>query len=882
MPVQIKPFVVQMLVLSGLILVLMAHAAPALGQCCTGAVNFVADSANGQYRVEATTEHEGFWWHGPFRYQFSWLERQPDGTFIETSSTDYTYDTTDCFYMGILVSSLGNGFLLDTRWTTELVFYSHEGVPLWSLHKQDRYGSYVDARGSDGCYYQLIDPRPERGPDAVFTDERDLFFLPMGSPISAALDEQILALLDGVSVGIELAQERAQRTLDDLVSDDPAVWPGAVEALRVYGMFVLAELQAVAADSSSPEAAARADQVLETIRLWRALVRNPLQDLGFLTCLLSYPNADVVTATTAYLTSILPAQWDGTSAWINESRDDLVWVDQTYQYALQLDSSTQTQEEQWPDEIESLIPDESGFVMTIQPSGFEAQQIGLQWWRAPSDMLNYWSGGLFRVDEILAAEVNAEGTALMALYGDDVFGHNDQFEQVIQTLTGSTDVGRVRNQLLAIEAATGEPPDLEQLQDIHGRLQTFLSEPWGFGLGVRVALPSNEVEELQRQIGALLLGQGFVASGEDGTQFTNEDEVSVLVAVRNTDSHVVIDLLRARSTTESLSAQLASLEATTRPTARPSGPSFFSIAIDGATARHISTLLGFNGIVDALDSQQLPEEFAQQIPISGTQNILSAIHHLWPMEQPVVDWSMWFREENAGLTIWTEQAEPIPTISFVEHPDNSFRQFAVSPTSRSLQLVNIDPIGTTNVLGVLGESGILGLLSAPLLMTTVIFNPDLFLIEDGLSLAPVIEDVESAIIVGDFQNVDVLGLLGRPGETLDRAQVWLGCLDSGGVECEPTATPVGSTVAFGSGLLSFCHISELEGRPIMWVGETEAEVTNAATNTSIEQYTGLAQLQLSSQEFSADFAVLSIFVSTGLVHGVLTQTGNRLSWVFSY
>lgn len=327
MSVQYKQRVVQLIVLSGFAVFLVGQAAPAWAQCCLGAENFVADSANGQYRVEATTEHTGRWWHGPFHFQFSWQERQPDGTYTETSLTDFTYDITDCFYMAILVSSLGNGFLLDTRWTTELHFYSHEGVILWSLNKRDQYGGYVDARGSDGSYFELVDPRPERGPEAVFTDERDLLFLPMGSPISAALDDQILAMLDGASVGIELARQRAQRTLEDLVSDDPALWPQATEALSVYGMFFLAELQTIVIDSPSPEVVVRAEQVLEALRPWRALINEPWLDLEFLTCLLSYPNSEVVSATNACLHRLLPEQWDGTTEWITEHGDELVWVE---------------------------------------------------------------------------------------------------------------------------------------------------------------------------------------------------------------------------------------------------------------------------------------------------------------------------------------------------------------------------------------------------------------------------------------------------------------------------------------------------------------------------------------------------------------------------
>ena len=136
--------------------------------------------------------------HGPYSYRFGWTQLGPEGNPLSTNSFDVMFDSTDHFNMNIYVSDTGNGFLLDTELLPHATFYGPDGVIQQRHLKPDRYLDLIAYRGehTNGCTLPLRFPREERGPDAVSTDERDLYFLPLGGVVSEALDEQILNLLE--------------------------------------------------------------------------------------------------------------------------------------------------------------------------------------------------------------------------------------------------------------------------------------------------------------------------------------------------------------------------------------------------------------------------------------------------------------------------------------------------------------------------------------------------------------------------------------------------------------------------------------------------------------------------------------------------------------
>lgn len=189
----------QLLLVLGISSGFLAPTFSAWGQCCLGAQDMVVTSANARYTVEATSlTGTGPMSHGPYNYRFRWTEVDPDGSPLAVTSFDVSFATNEHFSMSIYVSNTGSGFLLDTVLLPHSVFYRPDGTIQQRHVKRDRYFDLIQYRSeNDGCVLTLRDPREERGPDAVVTDERDLYFLPLGATVSETLDEQILSILAG-------------------------------------------------------------------------------------------------------------------------------------------------------------------------------------------------------------------------------------------------------------------------------------------------------------------------------------------------------------------------------------------------------------------------------------------------------------------------------------------------------------------------------------------------------------------------------------------------------------------------------------------------------------------------------------------------------------
>jgi len=316
------------------ILILLGLSGAVSAQCCLGAQNVISTSKNGVFRVEAVSlTGTGPQRHGPYRYQFRWSD-MIHGEFTPSATFEVGYATTNHFNMALYVSPAGNGFLVDTNISPEIVFYHRSGQVLRVYKRSDLMLGECGPADDTGHFLTLWDPTPVpvlgcRRVRAFNYSRRGELFLPAAQPVTADLEQRLVGCLtppkdDSMAVA---------KLIAGLRSEDNAFAELAMQDLRQKGGAAVDALEQMARDSSAP-VRARAEKVLGEILVQQCGCPRPWSDPCFLSALLLYPSASVATAATKRLEAVLSEEiledlplydLSHMAEWLQTHADRFVW-----------------------------------------------------------------------------------------------------------------------------------------------------------------------------------------------------------------------------------------------------------------------------------------------------------------------------------------------------------------------------------------------------------------------------------------------------------------------------------------------------------------------------------------------------------------------------
>ncbi len=325
-----------------LLLCLMADAASA--QCCLGAQDGEHTSANGLYRVRATSQTgTGPQAHGPYRFAFAYEERDVDGTWRELGSFERSWDTDAHFSMTVCASPTGNGFLLSTSMDDTVVLLSRDGrtlrdlrgdkeradIALWTPeHRSPYLVAQVD--GLD-LRAQLFVPFAEAIHERCWSQtDRDYTATPE-QRVFAIGDEQRrfwLAMLCWSEAQARDQEPRARAAISQASSANAEERERGRAALVQLGMSArmpLANAILAAQGDNDDELRARLVPVRDRIDQLACGHDAPHRNLDLLAALLTHPDEELRTVAAGQLRRILPDGSSPTADWIQRRRESLRW-----------------------------------------------------------------------------------------------------------------------------------------------------------------------------------------------------------------------------------------------------------------------------------------------------------------------------------------------------------------------------------------------------------------------------------------------------------------------------------------------------------------------------------------------------------------------------
>ncbi|MBK9386154.1 MAG: hypothetical protein IPN34_15180 [Planctomycetes bacterium] len=174
----------------------LAWGASARAQCCLGAQNVSAISANGRFRVQAiSVVGTGIQHHGPYVYRLR-MEARSEGSWRELGVFDLRWETREHFGLELYVSSTGNGVLIDMSGSPNLEFRTARGE-LVASHPRSVFDLSAE-KPKDSRYLTIIDAEPVPIPghrNALNYVPCGRLFLPFGAPVGSELEQRLLDLL---------------------------------------------------------------------------------------------------------------------------------------------------------------------------------------------------------------------------------------------------------------------------------------------------------------------------------------------------------------------------------------------------------------------------------------------------------------------------------------------------------------------------------------------------------------------------------------------------------------------------------------------------------------------------------------------------------------
>lgn len=316
------------------ILTVLGLTGAASAQCCLGAQNVVSTSKNGVFRVEAVSlTGTGSQHHGPYRYQFRWSDKV-NGEFTPSVTFEVGYATTAHFNMALYVSPAGNGFLVETNISPEIVFYHRSGQILRVYKRSDLMLGRCGPADDTGHFLTLWDPTPvpalgcRRVRGANYSRRGELF-LPAAQPVTADLEKRLVECLTPPQDD----SKAVAKLIAGLGTEDNAFAELTMQELRMKCGAAVDALEQMATDSSTP-VRARAEKVLGEILVQQCGCARPWRDPCFISALLLYPSAGVAIAATKRLEAVLSEEilealplydLSHTAEWLQTHADRFDW-----------------------------------------------------------------------------------------------------------------------------------------------------------------------------------------------------------------------------------------------------------------------------------------------------------------------------------------------------------------------------------------------------------------------------------------------------------------------------------------------------------------------------------------------------------------------------
>jgi hypothetical protein len=316
----------------------------ASAQCCLGAQNGESVSDNGRYRVRATSQTgTGPTSHGPYRFTFTFDEKNEAGAWIQRGAFERTWETDAHFSMTLRALSTGNGFLLSMSMDNTVQLIAHDGSVLHDLRAQrngveaslwppgDR-KAHVHASGNGASWEcAIFEPFCEITSEHKWSQEDRAYTVPTSAPLFAETERARrfrLAMLTWSEKQGIAERPRAIDAIEQLRVGDAKAQEAATDELVGLGLSAVAPLDEAIARCRDTKDNAACDRIVAVRQRIASLARGldaPWRNLELLKQLLAHPEGEVRTVAAGQLRRILPKGAEPTEVWLRQHSSELRW-----------------------------------------------------------------------------------------------------------------------------------------------------------------------------------------------------------------------------------------------------------------------------------------------------------------------------------------------------------------------------------------------------------------------------------------------------------------------------------------------------------------------------------------------------------------------------
>ena len=329
-----------------------ASAAEPARKPCGGAILNPAHSTNRKYRIEVGPP-------GMLRRdrEIVWKETEAGGaTTVKHRWSNHDLNLKRPSHAWFFIPNTGNGFLLFCPYpgNSFFAFYGLKGKPLVTFAVQELlepkeisqanspWGRCVAEGPCSYADYRLAED-PELSEEGWFVDfkaietgRRIRFFLPLGMPVTEAVEKELLSTLSLTPAQFKAESEVVAQWIRDLDQPDITKRDQASRSLRAKAVLAQDAMESARARPPSLEVQIRVTEILENLPPLGRILRNP----ELLSSLLFYPSEAVQSAARTALGRLisapdLPAAPGELHAWIVRNGSRLRWDGKQGAYLLE-------------------------------------------------------------------------------------------------------------------------------------------------------------------------------------------------------------------------------------------------------------------------------------------------------------------------------------------------------------------------------------------------------------------------------------------------------------------------------------------------------------------------------------------------------------------